>query len=149
MKKPVPTISIRVLNKYINWKAALLNMPVRSRKKDWKINFWGKNFVFDQRRGERVTSHIISNCHQCGEPCDTHINCANEACHLLFLQCESCSEKMQNCCSDECVEIINLPQEEQKRLRQGIPNSNKIFKKGRSEKLIFKSFPQSSPGPSK
>lgn len=101
--------------------------------------FYGKNFVFDHRRGERISEHIISKCHQCGNPCDTHTNCENEACHLLFIQCESCAEKMEGCCSEECVDIIHLPIEEQKRLRKGIPNSNKIFKKGRSEKLIYKS----------
>lgn len=101
--------------------------------------FYGKNFVFDHRRGERISDEIISCCHQCGEPCDTHTNCANEACHLLFIQCDSCAEKMEGCCSDECIEVIHLPYEEQKKLRSGIPNSNKIFKKGRSEKLKFKS----------
>ena len=50
-------------------------------------NFLGKNFVFDERRGERVSDEIVSNCHQCGAPCDTHVNCANESCHLLFIQC--------------------------------------------------------------
>lgn len=99
--------------------------------------FRGKNFVFDHRRGERITDEIIAHCHQCGKPCDTHINCANEACHLLFIQCEDCANKMNDCCSTECKEVIALPFEEQKRLRQGIPNSNKIFKKGRSEKLTF------------
>ena len=100
--------------------------------------FIGKNFVFDHRRGERITEDVIANCHQCGTPCDTHVNCENEACHLLFIQCEECASKMENCCSTECQEIIHLPYEEQKKLRQGIPNSNKIFKKGRSEKLKFK-----------
>lgn len=99
--------------------------------------FKGKNFVFDHRRGERISEDIISNCHQCGNSCDTHVNCANEACHLLFIQCESCAAQMENCCSEECVEITHLPQEEQKRLRSGKGNSNKIFKKGRSEKLKF------------
>ncbi|MBZ0327783.1 MAG: rhodanese-related sulfurtransferase [Altibacter sp.] len=100
--------------------------------------FIGKNFVFDHRRGERITDEVIAHCHQCGTPCDTHVNCANEACHLLFIQCETCGLKMENCCSTDCQEIIQLPYGEQKRLRQGIPNSNKIFKKGRSEKLKFK-----------
>jgi len=100
--------------------------------------FIGKNFVFDHRRGERITEDVIAHCHQCGEPFDMHVNCANEACHLLFIQCESCSKMMEDCCSKECKEIIQLPFEEQKKLRQGIPNSNKIFKKGRSEKLKFK-----------
>ena len=99
--------------------------------------FRGKNFVFDHRRGERITDEIISHCHQCGKPCDTHVNCANEACHLLFIQCEECATKMNACCSTACMEVVALPEEEQKKLRQGIPNSNKIFKKGRSEKLAF------------
>lgn len=100
--------------------------------------FLGKNFVFDERRGERISGEIISKCHQCGEPCDTHTNCANEACHLLFIQCENCREKMENCCSDACVEIVRLPLEEQKALRKGKNNSNKIFKKGRGSHLSFK-----------
>ena len=99
--------------------------------------FKGKNFVFDHRRGERISEDIISNCHQCGKPCDTHVNCVNEACHLLFIQCEECAEAMNHTCSDECKEVIALPYDVQKELRKGIPNSNKIFKKGRSEKLKF------------
>ena len=100
--------------------------------------FKGKNFVFDHRRGERITDEIISQCHQCGKPWDTHENCANEACHLLFIQCDECIKKMDNCCSDACQEVHNLPFEEQKALRKGMVASNKIFKKGRSEVLKFK-----------
>ena len=100
--------------------------------------FIGKNFVFDHRLGERITDDIISQCHQCGEPCDTHVNCANEACHLLFIQCDACAEKMHNCCSEPCVETIQLPEEEQKRLRRGIQKGNLIFKKGKSDALKFK-----------
>ncbi|MBM3456839.1 MAG: sulfurtransferase, partial [Bacteroidetes bacterium] len=101
--------------------------------------FIGKNFVFDERRGERISEDIISVCHQCGAPADTHTNCLNDACHLLFIQCKDCKEKMENCCSDECLNMIHLPEELQKELRKGNNNSNKIFKKGRSEKLKFKS----------
>ena len=100
--------------------------------------FIGKNFVFDHRRAEKITDDIIANCHQCGSPCDVHVNCANEACHLLFIQCKECSEKMETTCSIECQEIIHLPYQEQKKLRKGTHASNKIFKKGRSEKLKFK-----------
>ena len=105
---------------------------------DLENKFLGKNFVFDHRRGERISEDIIANCHQCGEPCDTHVNCDNEACHLLFIQCESCKEQMEACCSNECKDINRLPYEEQKKLRKGKGNSNKIFKKGRSEVLKFK-----------
>ncbi|MEK9756412.1 MAG: rhodanese-related sulfurtransferase [Bacteroidota bacterium] len=101
-------------------------------------NFIGKNFVFDERRGERVSKEIVANCHQCGTPCDDHVNCANESCHLLFIQCHNCKVDMNNCCSNECMQIIELPVKEQKRLRKGKHNSNKIFKKGRSPKLKYK-----------
>ena len=100
--------------------------------------FIGKNFVFDHRRAERITDDVVSNCHQCGKACDTHTNCANEACHLLFIQCDECAESTENTCSTDCQEIIKLPYEEQKELRKGKGNSNKIFKKGRSEVLKFK-----------
>jgi UPF0176 protein len=107
-------------------------------KQQLENKFKGKNFVFDHRRGERISDDIIAQCHQCGKPCDTHENCANEACHLLFIQCEECSKKMDNCCSTNCQEVHNLPFEEQKALRKGKVVSNKIFKKGRSEVLKFK-----------
>jgi len=100
--------------------------------------FIGMNFVFDHRRGERISDDVIAQCHQCGNACDTHVNCENEACHLLFIQCEDCAKKMDNCCSTQCQEISKLPYEEQKALRSGKQNSNKIFKKGRSEQLKFK-----------
>jgi UPF0176 protein len=100
--------------------------------------FIGKNFVFDHRLGERITDDIVSQCHQCGAPCDVHTNCANEGCHLLFIQCESCKSKMEGCCSSECVSIIHLPEDEQKAVRRGIKNGNKIFKKGKSDVLTFK-----------
>lgn len=100
--------------------------------------FIGKNFVFDERRAERISEDVIASCHQCGQPCDTHVNCANEACHLLFIQCEECASKMDSCCSDPCKEIAALPYDEQKKLRRGQYQSNLIFKKGRSEVLKFK-----------
>ena len=80
--------------------------------------FIGKNFVFDQRMGERIDDRVISHCHQCGALCDTHVNCANDACHLLFLQCPECSEKNNGCCSEECRSFITLPAEEQRKLRK-------------------------------
>ena len=108
------------------------------RDNELENKFIGKNFVFDHRRAEKISDDVIAQCHQCGKPCDTHVNCANEACHLLFIQCEECAAKMDNCCSDHCKEVNALPYEEQKALRRGKKNSNKIFKKGRSEVLKFK-----------
>ncbi len=81
--------------------------------------FKGINFVFDERIGERITDDILSECHQCGAPCDTHVNCKNDDCHLLFIQCAACAEKMNGCCTPECVSIAALPIEEQRKLRKG------------------------------
>jgi len=81
--------------------------------------FVGKNFVFDERVGERITDDVIAQCHQCGEMCDTHVNCANDDCHLLFIQCPACVEKMKGCCTPECMYIAALPLEEQIKLRKG------------------------------
>lgn len=108
------------------------------REKGLPNKFRGKNFVFDHRRAEQISEEVIAQCHQCGEPCDTHVNCANEGCHLLFIQCDNCATQMNDCCSDACKEIVGLPEEEQKRLRKGQIKSNQIFKKGRSEVLPFK-----------
>lgn len=83
-----------------------------------KSKFIGSNFVFDNRMSERVDDQIISNCHQCGSSADTHVNCANDACHLLFIQCTECRVKYDNCCSDECKDYIQLPLEMQKTLRK-------------------------------
>ncbi|MCS6928708.1 MAG: rhodanese-related sulfurtransferase [Saprospiraceae bacterium] len=85
------------------------------RAKNLPNKFIGKNFVFDERLGERISPDIIAHCHQCGAPCDTHTNCANNFCHLLFIQCSCCRQKYQACCSIECKEFICLPVEEQRR----------------------------------
>ena len=93
--------------------------------------FIGKNFVFDERLGERISDEIIAKCHQCGKPADTHTNCRNEGCHLLFIQCESCAAEYKGCCSEECVTIIRLPEEEQKNLRKGKDKGIMVFNKSR------------------
>jgi UPF0176 protein len=93
--------------------------------------FIGKNFVFDERLGERITDDIIARCHQCGQPCDTHVNCVNDACHLLFIQCDDCKKKFENCCSRECLDFIHLPPEQQKELRKGIDKGRNIFNKSK------------------
>lgn len=104
--------------------------------------FVGKNFVFDERLGERISEKIISVCHQCGRSCDTHTNCGNDACHLLFIQCEACAAKYNGCCSAECQSTIALPAGQQKELRKGKAQGRMVFKKGRSEKILFKSSPE-------
>ena len=93
--------------------------------------FIGKNFVFDNRLGERITSDVIAKCHQCGKLCDAHVNCANNGCHLLFIQCEECKEKYSGCCSIECKETLKLPLERQKQIRKGIDKGRNVFNKSK------------------
>jgi len=93
--------------------------------------FKGKNFVFDDRLGERISEEVIAKCHQCGSPADTHTNCKNDGCHLLFIQCEDCATKYQGCCSEECQKVYNLPEDEQKELRKGLDKGVMIFNKSR------------------
>ncbi len=69
--------------------------------------------------GERISNDIVSQCHQCGAPCDTHVNCANDDCHLLFIQCDNCKQTYQGCCTPDCQQIINLSVDEEKLLRKG------------------------------
>ena len=116
----------------------IINYAKQIKEENLESKFIGKNFVFDHRLGERITDDVVSQCHQCGTACDVHTNCVNEGCHLLFIQCDACKEKMYGCCSTECATIIHLPEEEQKAIRRGIKNGNKIFKKGKSDKLLFK-----------
>lgn len=97
--------------------------------------FHGKNFVFDDRLGERISDEIIATCHQCGSPADTHTNCKNQGCHLLFIQCEQCAQTYQGCCSRECTDIINLPEEVQKEMRKGIDKGMMVFNKSRRRKM--------------
>jgi UPF0176 protein len=101
------------------------------KEKGLESRFKGKNFVFDERLGERITDDVIARCHQCGQPADTHTNCRNEGCHLLFIQCETCAADYDGCCSTACKDIIALPEEEQKKLRQGIDKGQMIFNKSK------------------
>ncbi|MEM6964043.1 MAG: rhodanese-related sulfurtransferase [Bacteroidota bacterium] len=101
------------------------------KKQGLENKFIGKNFVFDDRMGERISEEIIARCHRCGKPCDTHINCANDACHILFIQCEECAEKYHNCCSDLCKDFIQLPAEEQIEKRKTVEFNGTKFGKGR------------------
>ncbi len=102
--------------------------------------FLGKNFVFDGRLGEKIGEKVISHCHQCGAPSDLHVNCANEACHLLFIQCKSCSKQYDGCCSEECFNNFHLPEEERKEKRKGLKNGIMVFNKSRKRMESLKKF---------
>jgi UPF0176 protein len=110
----------------------IINYVNQAKEKGLPLKFHGKNFVFDNRLGERVTEEIIAKCHQCAQPADTHVNCANEGCHLLFIQCEDCHQKWEGCCSQECFDFIHLPLEEQKQKRKGVDKGRNIFNKSKA-----------------
>jgi UPF0176 protein len=101
------------------------------RNNELENKFHGKNFVFDDRLGERISDEVIAQCHQCGQPADTHTNCKNDGCHLLFIQCEACAAEFSGCCSVECQTVYNLPEEEQKELRKGIDKGGMVFNKSK------------------
>jgi UPF0176 protein len=95
---------------------------------NFESKFIGKNFVFDERLGESVNGQIISHCHQCGKPCDTHTNCANNSCHLLFIQCDECATKYEGCCTPECLEEKNGKDSGEKPKAKKFGNSRKYRK---------------------
>ena len=101
-----------------------------------KNYFRGKNFVFDNRLGERISEEVISNCHQCGGPSDDHTNCKNLNCNLLFIQCVKCKTAYDNCCSPACIEVVSLPPEKQKKLRRKIKNKE-IFNSHKKINLML------------
>jgi predicted sulfurtransferase len=74
---------------------------------------------------------IIAKCHQCGKPADTHTNCKNDGCHLLFIQCDDCAKQYDGCCTAECHTVYNLPLEAQIELRKGIDKGMMVFNKSK------------------
>ncbi|MEO6230791.1 MAG: rhodanese-related sulfurtransferase [Ferruginibacter sp.] len=118
-------------NNVFHLEGGIINYAKQAREKGLESKFVGKNFVFDDRLGERVTPDIIAKCHQCGQPADTHTNCKNDACHLLFIQCTACAENYDGCCSAECRAVYNLPLEEQVELRKGIEKGRMVFNKSK------------------
>jgi UPF0176 protein len=99
--------------------------------------FKGKNFVFDERMGERISDEIISYCHLCAEEkCDTHIHCKNQACHVLFLCCDSCKSKKKGYCSYRCMLFDILPEKLKKFLtRNNHKKKLEQFKKHRLKSI--------------
>lgn len=110
----------------------IINYTQQIKQNGLTSKFIGKNFVFDERLGERITEDIIAKCHQCGKPADTHTNCLNDGCHLLFIQCEDCSRQYEGCCSKECMYTIYIPDERRKELRKGVDKGRNVFNKSRN-----------------
>jgi len=100
-----------------------------------KNKFIGKNFVFDERLGERISETIISTCHQCGNPSDRHVNCLNDQCHILFIQCDVCAEKYSHCCSVKCLEFEQLDAAQKANLKNKLIFNGTQFSKGKYKAL--------------
>ncbi len=113
--------------KVFHLEGGIIEYVRQTKEQNLENKFKGKNFVFDNRLGEQITDEIISNCHQCGEKSDTHRNCENIACHLLFIQCEKCREEFDGCCGEECRKIKHLPADEQKNLRRAQAKNSDSF----------------------
>ena len=109
----------------------IINYANQIKELGLESQFKGKNFVFDDRLGEKITEDIIAKCHQCGNACDTHTNCKNDGCHLLFIQCASCAETYAGCCTQACTDIVHLPEEKQIELRKCIDKGQQIFNKSK------------------
>ena len=109
----------------------IINYANKIKDQNLTSQFKGKNFVFDDRLGEKITEDVIAKCHQCGAPCDTHTNCNNDACHLLFIQCADCAKIFDGCCTTECTDVYHLPLEEQEKLRAGNKNGIQVFNKSK------------------
>ena len=97
--------------------------------------------MFDERLGERISEDVIANCHQCGDSCDEHVNCKNKTCNLLFIQCDKCIEANGGCCSPECLEHVQLPEEEQIEIAKGKKSDSRVHNHQKLDLTAF--FPDS------
>jgi UPF0176 protein len=100
--------------------------------------FRGKNFVFDERMGERISDEIIAHCHLCSvTKADKHIHCKNQACHVLFIACDACKTKKKGYCSYKCMTFDMLPESIKKRLvRNNHKKKLEQFKKHRLKSVV-------------
>lgn len=105
-------------------KGGIIQYAHDQKKYNFKSMFIGKNFVFDRRMSERVTDDVIGNCHICNNPADHHVDCNNDSCHILFIQCEECNKKLEGCCSQECKDFYFLPKSKQQEYKK---DPNKVI----------------------
>lgn len=114
-------------------KGGVIDYKRQVEEKGLPNKFKGKNFVFDERLGERIGDEIISHCHLCGvEKSDRHTHCKNQACHVLFLCCDTCESKKKGYCSYKCMTFDALPDKVKKFLtRNNYKKRMEQFKKHR------------------
>lgn len=91
-------------------KGGIIDYDRQVKEQGLENKFKGKNFVFDERLGERISDDVIATCHICEEnPADNHYNCKNGACHVLFIACEDCLEDKKGYCSRSCEYYDKMP----------------------------------------
>lgn len=91
-------------------KGGIIEYAHQVEQKGIENRFKGKNFVFDERLGERIGHEIISHCHLCTTAkSDTHYHCKNQVCHVLFLGCNNCVQKGGGYCSAYCRLFDRVP----------------------------------------
>lgn len=71
MKKASARMKHNGFNKVWHIEGGIIEYARRAREQGLPVRFIGKNFVFDERMGERISNDVIAHCHQCGAPCDT------------------------------------------------------------------------------
>ncbi len=114
-------------------KGGIIDYKHQVEREGLENKFHGKNFVFDERLGESINDDVISYCHLCSKnKSDIHYHCKNQACHALFLGCDSCLEKKQGYCSYKCMTFDRLPEKMKKILtHNNYRNKPEQFKKHR------------------
>ncbi|MEN9362609.1 MAG: hypothetical protein RL095_4144 [Verrucomicrobiota bacterium] len=93
--------------------------------------FHGRNFVFDGRLGEKVTDEILARCFICGAPADEHQNCADTACHRLHIRCPDCAHRLKDCCSEDCLASLDLPEAQHLERRRRLAAEREAFYQSR------------------
>ena len=114
-------------------KGGIIDYARQVREQGLPNKFQGKNFVFDERLGERIGDEIISTCHLCKTAkADTHYHCKNQVCHALFIACDDCYKKYDGYCSRRCQVFDKLPPKTKKiaaRLYNQHVRKRKVFEK--------------------
>lgn len=85
-------------------KGGIIHYANEIKKLNLKTKFIGSNFVFDERMAESITDHKLVSCQHCGNAHSSYSNCENVHCHGMMIQCPSCAQKYEHCCSSECME---------------------------------------------
>ncbi|MEX2052576.1 MAG: rhodanese-related sulfurtransferase [Candidatus Paceibacterota bacterium] len=103
-------------------KGGIIEYAHRAKEKGLENKFKGKNFVFDERMGEKVGDEVIAYCQACEKvKCDNYIHCKNESCHVLFICCQTCEKRQKGYCGKVCMICDKFP----KKLNQVLVGSDR------------------------